>query len=191
MGGHVGPQKDLSPSAGRETLQPSHRLLGPVSDPSAGDVDVRRFPLDPEKCPVLEDRGDPRSAAPGERVEQNPSGWCGQPDLWMQLRRGLTIADVAGMVPERDLVPVRMPTGMIYLVDRLSYVRCQSFGFSSPPVKPPARRRRARRTECDWEGYATERERCLTLSLGRKGCGCITCRRELAQRAAVELPPEW
>jgi hypothetical protein len=117
------------------------------------------------------------------RCPDRRSGWCGKPHLWMQLRGGLTIADVAEMVPERHLIPVEMPSGMTYLTDQRSYARCKSFGYTSPPIPEPTLARKQKSTSCAWTGHArSDRARCQMLTLGREGCGCAMCTRELLGR---------
>lgn len=77
-------------------------------------------------------------------------GWCGQLHLWARPREGLSIADVAAMVPVGDLTPVRLPNG-IYLTDRVGYARCKNFGYSAPVRPPPSPAPRA--PACEWDGH--------------------------------------
>lgn len=93
----------------------------------------------------------PCSATWFSRCPERQFGWCSKQHLWMEPRKGLSVADVAAMVPSNDLAEVKMPGG-IYLVDRASYARCKNFGYQSPQpsVSVPSARQP---TSCDFAGH--------------------------------------
>src|SRR5207245_2653010 len=71
LDGHVGGQKDLSPSTRRRAIRRSPRLRStrPVREASAGDIEVLALALYAEEAPALRERGHARRAAAGEGVE--------------------------------------------------------------------------------------------------------------------------
>ena len=113
---------------------------------------------DPHTVPAIGVRSidiQPCSATWFPRCPDRRAGWCGKLHLWAEPRGGLTLADVAAMVPEGDLIPVELDNG-IYLTDRLGYARCKSFGYSAPPEPPLPTRPRA--LDCDWNGHGQDTE---------------------------------
>ncbi len=90
--------------------------------------------------------------------------WCGLPHIWLEPRGGLSIADVAVMIPGEQLVTVDIPGVGIYYTDPASRERCADFTTTSQPPQPkPSDRPRA--DDCGWAGH------CAPKLPGRQRCG--------------------
>lgn len=138
---------------------------------------------DPHTVPAIGVRSidvKPCSSTWFQRCPDRRFGWCGKVHLWAQPRNGLSIADVAAMVPEGDLTPVKLDNG-IYLTDRVGYARCHSFGYSAPADNQPPQAPQPKAKGCEWDGHkrpsSAEPPRPLrALNLG-KWVLCIKCGR--------------
>jgi hypothetical protein len=104
---------------------------------------------------------------PGSRWDRCPissRGFCGEPHPWAELQPGLKVGEVAAMIAQAELVPLRYFNGAVYLVTpqdadlydelggRGAYVTgpagerpsarrlgpCRNYRHTRPPVTPPA-----------------------------------------------------
>jgi hypothetical protein len=110
---------------------------------------------DPRTVPAIGVRSievKPCSSTWFPRCPDRRFGWCGKAHLWAQPRDGLSIADVAAMVPEGDLRPIKLDNG-IYLTDRLGYTRCRSFGYVAPASSDPPKAPQPAVKGCEWDGH--------------------------------------
>ena len=115
----------------------------PHSVPAIG---VRSVDIEPCKSPWF------------DRCPETGRIWCGRHHVWTGLRGGLSVADIAALVPEGQLIPLDIPGRGVYLVDPASRERYQDFtGHAAQipvPEKRPEVKREIRGAECDWTGHS-------------------------------------
>lgn len=79
--------------------------------------------------------------------------FCGGSHLWTEPRGGLSIADVAAMIPEGQLVPVEISGQGVYYTDPASRERFEDFAGTGPKPEPHPIPRPRPPMDCDWSGH--------------------------------------
>lgn len=84
--------------------------------------------------------------------------WCGRSHPWTEPRERLSIADLAPMITEEQLVPTDIPGIGVHYAGLADRARYEQFAAETMPTVPLGRRRSrpASPTACDWAGHSRQ-----------------------------------